>query len=941
MNDSKIFKTNIEGLDELLHGGIVIPSQVIEQKRGLVILIKGAPGSGKTTLSCQLACSFFKEKSVNNTANNGLLYYYTLDQTKKDIYEKIYKLFVNNNLYKDDLKLGGKTLEDHELALFRELWDICRFFSDLLNNFLSFKNYKKLRKLLSNRNIQKSINDTQGDIYSIVKNVYIPSNPTPQQKDILQQLVFVNRKLNSTVLINQNIDSILRKLKDFFDPPISDQQKVVYEIKELLPTLHILVALKDMVEVLNKLPVCKKNTAPQKIFSFFYALSKQSNPPNNTTNQASVFKSLLEQCLGITNNITWISFITDFLVYSTQPDKTDDIIHPTPRLPLNSALSMLNTIPENKDAYITIIDGINSLTNEESSYFNFQSLIKFLRKKSTISFIVYDPNNNDSDFIDYMADMIIELQTEKSKYPIKYDKLTLFIPKSRYQNAIRGSQHQYKIRKYGLVIFPYLHYYSTTERTGSDETDQPHLDIALEKSKDSMNHNAYCPDRIQVVRESSLIDKIMNGVIPGSVTALIGARHTSKTSLSMDFLKSKLTVDTVKKTESRLLVSIIDNAATIINERDCLRQDCDDFNNCFCYKKNENIHVPKKPKCFDNIHLYQFQPLVISSNELLYQVDRRIKHSAQECVPITRLAFLDLTQLEYRFPNIVEDPYFLPSLLDYLRSSKYSIEIEIKSDTPDSKQFKVTRKYNNMRLDDNENKCLEGANGQRITKKDKTYAFNIHSSKSENKLIISSSDLSDSGKTTSKITVSLSKNSAPTIDQNNNHNNGFIKSLHDSIKKAIDISQNEKSKLLMSNPFDSGFIYVKLNKDGNMVIVIEYKINSIFMVSGAAILTKPISVLADNVIFLWRDVKTKNEKEKEKEGHLCLYLDRSAGDIKVDSNRFYAFPTSDKKQANPFFNSKKEINKGEKADDYKYAKNEIKKIISLQAVTKSLFHHDG
>ncbi len=684
MNNSKIFKTNVEGLDELLHGGIVIPSQVIEEKRGLVILIKGAPGSGKTTLSCQLACSFFKEKSINNTTNNGLLYYYTLDQTKKDIYKKIYKLFVNNNFYKDDLKIGDKTIEDNELALFRELWGLCCFFSELLNNFLSSKENKTLGNLLSDKNIQENINNIQNEIYLKIKDIFILSAPTSQQQIILHKLISVNRNLNSTVLVNENIDSILHKLRDIFETPISDQQKIVCEIKELLFTLHILVALKDLKEVLDKLPACQKETSPKIIFSIFDNQCKQSPPQNNTTIEADIFKSLLEICLGITNiNSTWISFIIDFLVYSTQPDKTDDIIHPTPRLPLTSALSMLNTIPENKDAYITIIDGINSLTNEESSYFNFHNLIKFLKKKSTISFIVYDPNNNDSDFIDYMADMIIELQIEKSKYPIKYDKLTLFIPKSRYQNAIRGSQHQYKIRKYGLVIFPYLHYYSTSERTGSDETDQPHLDIALKKSMESMNLNAYCPDRIQYVNESSLIDKIVNGIIPGNVTALIGARHTSKTSLSMDFLKSKLTVDTVKKTESRLLVSIIDNATTIINERDCLRKDCVDYKKCFPLiesepnSKSEPIHVPKKPKCFDNIHLYQFQPLVISSNELLYQIDRRIKHSAQECVPITRLAFLDLTQLEYRFPNIVEDPYFLPSLLDYLRSSKYSIEIEI------------------------------------------------------------------------------------------------------------------------------------------------------------------------------------------------------------------------------------------------------------------------
>lgn len=85
-NESTLYATDIEGFDELLKGGFALPPD----NKGLIILLRGLPGTGKSTLALQiasgLATSFEnKDKKVNVRIFN-------FEQTENENKPKIDKL---------------------------------------------------------------------------------------------------------------------------------------------------------------------------------------------------------------------------------------------------------------------------------------------------------------------------------------------------------------------------------------------------------------------------------------------------------------------------------------------------------------------------------------------------------------------------------------------------------------------------------------------------------------------------------------------------------------------------------------------------------------------------------------------------------------------------------------------------------------------------------
>jgi KaiC/GvpD/RAD55 family RecA-like ATPase len=83
--------TSDDGLDKLLKGGFKLP----KSGDGLVLLIKGKPGTGKSTLALQIA------NSISNQLRNGKKskddwFFFTCEQKKEDICEKA--LFFSYNI---------------------------------------------------------------------------------------------------------------------------------------------------------------------------------------------------------------------------------------------------------------------------------------------------------------------------------------------------------------------------------------------------------------------------------------------------------------------------------------------------------------------------------------------------------------------------------------------------------------------------------------------------------------------------------------------------------------------------------------------------------------------------------------------------------------------------------------------------------------------------
>ncbi len=88
---SIILKSEVIGLDLLLRGGFQLPppvNQNEEEQLGLVLLIRGKPGTGKTTLALQI----FDTSLHWDMPANLITKYYSLDQAKNDIDDKLKKI---------------------------------------------------------------------------------------------------------------------------------------------------------------------------------------------------------------------------------------------------------------------------------------------------------------------------------------------------------------------------------------------------------------------------------------------------------------------------------------------------------------------------------------------------------------------------------------------------------------------------------------------------------------------------------------------------------------------------------------------------------------------------------------------------------------------------------------------------------------------------------
>jgi circadian clock protein KaiC len=75
---NKRLKTGIDGLDDLLQGGILPLGE-----DGLIIMIKGPPGAGKTTLALQIAVNSKKWGICESSSA-----YWTIEQHRDDIQRK-------------------------------------------------------------------------------------------------------------------------------------------------------------------------------------------------------------------------------------------------------------------------------------------------------------------------------------------------------------------------------------------------------------------------------------------------------------------------------------------------------------------------------------------------------------------------------------------------------------------------------------------------------------------------------------------------------------------------------------------------------------------------------------------------------------------------------------------------------------------------------------
>ena len=83
-------------LTKLLRGGLVLPH---EQERGLIVLLKGKAGTGKSTLALQILDQIKSIKiEENDTKKVEKKIYCTLEQSKEDLYQKLISMRVSQAL---------------------------------------------------------------------------------------------------------------------------------------------------------------------------------------------------------------------------------------------------------------------------------------------------------------------------------------------------------------------------------------------------------------------------------------------------------------------------------------------------------------------------------------------------------------------------------------------------------------------------------------------------------------------------------------------------------------------------------------------------------------------------------------------------------------------------------------------------------------------------
>jgi KaiC/GvpD/RAD55 family RecA-like ATPase len=88
MPDNLSLKSKVPGLDRLLMGGFKLPPAAEgKEQLGLILLIRGKPGTGKTTLALQITNAFLEWERSQNMKMDTM--YFSLDQAQKDIESKL------------------------------------------------------------------------------------------------------------------------------------------------------------------------------------------------------------------------------------------------------------------------------------------------------------------------------------------------------------------------------------------------------------------------------------------------------------------------------------------------------------------------------------------------------------------------------------------------------------------------------------------------------------------------------------------------------------------------------------------------------------------------------------------------------------------------------------------------------------------------------------
>jgi hypothetical protein len=316
---------------------------------------------------------------------------------------------------------------------------------------------------------------------------------------------------------------------------------------------------------------------------------------------------------------------------------------------------------------VVVIDGLSLLSSSERDMLELQGIVDRLRQLSQIGILVYEPSAEESTSLDHHADLVMELSSRTLATPMAYLVHEFWIKKARYQETALG-QHQFKIRRSGLVFFPSVHFqvqhpsYMDFELIRSTAKEYKPA-LAVENNNPSDQH-AEPPSGVGPFVEGSILDLIFDPK-PGESIVLLGSRGTFKTELCLDFLAQGCPAERASQLDNGLLISLIDNSPNIEKGVACpwhrvrmCKEDCTP--NAKCNQCADYILRKVRP--------FKQPPGCISSSELLHYLIEAVSRLKDLSPELSRLIFWDLTQLDYRFPLLKDDPMLLPAMMDVFKS---------------------------------------------------------------------------------------------------------------------------------------------------------------------------------------------------------------------------------------------------------------------------------
>jgi hypothetical protein len=338
---------------------------------------------------------------------------------------------------------------------------------------------------------------------------------------------------------------------------------------------------------------------------------------------------------------------------------------------------------------VVLVDGLNSFSEQIRRNLDTQKIIRKLRERALFSIIVYEDDKQHFENLDYLADVVFQLKGEEIPRTPNYYINNLMIEKSRFQQSVLG-WHQYKLRINGLEVFPSLHFrtHRLDKLTEFYQLSQENLEQITKKEAkqdNDTNNDEVCTNCLSIYRTScatcanfkdpkgvsdqlktemvreitkekeveepeNFLEYILQTKIKyGSSIAVLGPRHTFKLQSTLDFLRSGS-----RNGEAGLIISLLDSDRTLEKDRKSL---------CKWLCNNPGVCS----ECYDHVYALHLRPGCITPEEFMALLERRLIDGAIAGEPIRRILFWDLVHLESRFPFFVDDPLFLPALVDYLR----------------------------------------------------------------------------------------------------------------------------------------------------------------------------------------------------------------------------------------------------------------------------------